>query len=414
MWTNDDATSGWGATTTPRDNGGWGTGNSEAHKDGGWGTGNSGGHKDSGGWGTSNSGGHGGWGTDNSGGPTASGAWGSTNANIAKISEEANSKHADAGGSKGWDQPTTSSFGSWTSLERGKQDSSDAHKDKRDGKTKDDIQMRDPSPPRKQDEPKPKSAQPILESPPKHPAESPAQTPLSPKYVSPLSAPSTKLSPDLKSLALEVARPKGIPMKIKGREGRKALYHSTIKSVTPYFLLRMLTYDTLFRHTKNAIISYIEHREAQTDLNRWKDTQMSSIYGHATQKTRKILDSERATFHRRLQDVEDTFQKEINALVNLPELPTTGNKRKSKVLTKEVIAEYTQELQDWFKDLELHKRLLMDGETEEGEIADEKEEGEVNDSEEENTGQRISELLRGAQWTWKGLTEGYWCYGNSI
>jgi len=71
------------------------------------------------------------------------------------------------------------------------------------------------------------------------------------------------------------------------------------------------------------------------------------------------------------------------------------------MLTKEVIAEYTQELQDWFKDLEIHKRLL----TEEGEIADEKEEGEVDDSDEENVEQRISELLRSGKWTWKKLTE---------
>ena len=153
------------------------------------------------------------------------------------------------------------------------------------------------------------------------------------------------------------------------------------------------------------MIAYIEQGEAQTDLNRWKDTQMSTIYGHATQKTRKILDSERSTFHRRLQDVEDTFQKEIIALVNLPELSNADNKRKSNVLTKEVIAEYTQELQDWFKDLEIHKRLLTEGSTEEGEIADEKEEGEVDDSDEENTEQRISELLRNGRWTWGKLTE---------
>ena len=174
----------------------------------------------------------------------------------------------------------------------------------------------------------------------------------------------------------------------------------------------------LHRHTKNAIIAFVEYREAQIDLNRWKDTQMSTIYGHATQKTRKILDCERTTFHRQLQDVEDAFQKEVNALVNLPEsLFTSHKKRMPDVLTKQVIAQYTQELQDWFKDLELHKRLLMEKkkaeDPEEGEIggdagediAEEKEEGEVIDREEGMTRQKLTELLQAGQFTWKELIE---------
>jgi archaellum component FlaC len=132
---------------------------------------------------------------------------------------------------------------------------------------------------------------------------------------------------------------------------------------------------------------------------------MSTIYGHGTQKTRKILDSERTNFHRRVQDGEDAFKKEINALVDLPEWSTT-NKRKGKVLTKEDIAAYTRELQDWFKDLEIHKRLLMEGEPEEGEMTEEREEGEVNDTDEESVELRISELLQTGKLTWKKLTEG--------
>lgn len=145
---------------------------------------------------------------------------------------------------------------------------------------------------------------------------------------------------------------------------------------------------------------------------------MSTIYGHATQKTRKILNCERATFHRRLQDVEDAFQKEINALVNLPEVLTTIHKKRNPdVLTKEIIAQYTQELQEWVTELELHKRLLMEKkkaeDPEEGEIAgdavddiaEEKEEGEVIDREEGMTRQKLTELLQAGQFTWKELIE---------
>lgn len=158
------------------------------------------------------------------------------------------------------------------------------------------------------------------------------------------------------------------------------------------------------------MISYIEYQEARADLGRWKDTQNSTIYGHATQKTRKILDSERTTFHRRLADVEDTFQQEINALINLPESLVTDKKGRSNVLTKEVVSQYTQELQDWFKDLELHRRLLVGKEEEEEELEDgeieDQEEGKINDSGEEDIGQKLSELLRSGQRTWKVLTEG--------
>jgi hypothetical protein len=50
--------------------------------------------------------------------------------------------------------------------------------------------------------------------------------------------------PDLKSSAIEVAKLKGPPMKIKGAEGRRALYQSIIKSVTAIFLFKMLTHCT--------------------------------------------------------------------------------------------------------------------------------------------------------------------------
>jgi hypothetical protein len=321
-------------------------------------------------------------------------------ADVRKSSGDANSNSANAKVQPAASKPE--------SLENGREKHSDAQKDKGADKKTDDIQMRDPSPPRKQDEPKRKAVQSVPPSPTTKPvSESPAQTPMSPKYAPPLSAVSTKFPSELKSLALEVARSKPVPMKIKGAKGREALYRNIIKSAMSYLSLDMLTYLALYRHEKNAANAYIDYREAQTGLKRWKDTQNSTIYGHATQETRKILDSERATIHRRLQDVEDTFQKAINALVNLPE--PLNSTRTPNVLTKELIAQYTQELQDWIKDLELHKRLLMEKkkeETEEGEIADEeKEDGEVNDSEEEMTGQRPSELLRTGQWAWKELTE---------
>lgn len=74
-----------------------------------------------------------------------------------------------------------------------------------------------------------------------------------------------------------------------------------------------------------------------------------------------------------------------------------------------MVAAYTQELQDWFTDLELHKRLLVEKaeeENEEGEVRNtlqlEMEEGEVME-EEEVSGLKPSDLRRQGKWTWKEL-----------
>ena len=257
-WATDDAMLGWGASSANGggNSDGWGAVNSRAvrqesnsnhdawdagSKNGGWGTSNSGANKDDrpksnpnpDGWGARSGGwGDGAPGTGNQGGSNDAwgaadnGGWGKANAGSNKgWGPTTDSSHANTQG-----QPTTSNFGSWGSLETGRENIRDAHKDKAEGKKTDDVQMRDPSPPRKQN---PKSKP--IPTPLQIVSGSPTQTPLSPKYTVPVSAVSAKFSSDLKSVALEVMKQKAVSVKVKGAEGRKALYKSIIKSVAAHF-----------------------------------------------------------------------------------------------------------------------------------------------------------------------------------
>lgn len=165
----------------------------------------------------------------------------------------------------------------------------------------------------------------------------------------------------------------------------------------------------------NAVLFHLEVHKLQDDLERWRRTQNSSIYGHSGQKTRKILDTERSGYNQQLQEAKIKFQHEINCLIDLPDFSDQQKAPKKSSLTKEVVAAYSQELQDWFKDLELHKRLLVEKteEENEGELHDtppaEIEEGEVIEGgvmEEENDPRpRPSDLRAQGKWTWRELKE---------
>ncbi len=162
----------------------------------------------------------------------------------------------------------------------------------------------------------------------------------------------------------------------------------------------------------NAVLFHLEVHKVQDDLERWRRTQNSSIYGHSGQKTRKILDTERSGYNQQLQEAKIKFHHEINLLIDLPDFSDQQKAPQKSALTKEVVAAYTQELQDWFKDLELHKRLLVEKteEENEGEVHDaspaEIEEGEVmEEEEEEEVPKQPSDLRAQGKWTWKELKE---------
>ena len=72
------------------------------------------------------------------------------------------------------------------------------------------------------------------------------------------------------------------------------------------------------------------------------------------------MDGHRAELNQRVQEARNRLARALTALVELPDFASRNRKTPGPILTKTTIAAYTQELRDWFSDLELHKRLLMD------------------------------------------------------
>ena len=118
------------------------------------------------------------------------------------------------------------------------------------------------------------------------------------------------------------------------------------------------------RHTSNVVVLQVELQRAQSDLARWKRTQESAQYERASPATRIILDQNRAMFNLRVQEAKRRLDRALTALVDLPDFASRNRKTAGPILTRETIAAYTAELRDWFSDLELHKRILLEKERE--------------------------------------------------
>lgn len=104
----------------------------------------------------------------------------------------------------------------------------------------------------------------------------------------------------------------------------------------------------------------VELQRAQRDHARWKRTQESSQYERASHATRVILDRLRAELNARVQEAKRRLDRALTTLVDLPDFASRNHKTPGPIMTKQTIAAYTAELRDWFSDLELHKRILME------------------------------------------------------
>lgn len=149
------------------------------------------------------------------------------------------------------------------------------------------------------------------------------------------------------------------------------------------------------RHTSTVAVLQVELQHAQHDLVRWKRTQESAQYERASPATRIILDRNRATFNLRVQEAKRRLDRALSIFIDLPDFASQSRKTPGIILTKETIAAYTAELKDWFSDLELHKRTLM--EKEEADLAASVEGASV---EAQLTAQQLVE--RG-KWTWNDI-----------
>ena len=113
----------------------------------------------------------------------------------------------------------------------------------------------------------------------------------------------------------------------------------------------------------------VELQRAQRDHARWKRTQESAQYERASPATRVILDHHRAKLNLRVQEAKRRLDKALIALIELPDFASRNRKSSGPpILTKETIAAYTDELKDWFLDIEQHKRILMEKAAAEAEL----------------------------------------------
>lgn len=72
------------------------------------------------------------------------------------------------------------------------------------------------------------------------------------------------------------------------------------------------------------------------------------------------MDHHRAKLNLRVQEAKRRLERALTSLIELPEFASRNRKTPGPILTKKTIAAYTAELRDWFTDLELNKRILME------------------------------------------------------
>lgn len=71
------------------------------------------------------------------------------------------------------------------------------------------------------------------------------------------------------------------------------------------------------------------------------------------------MDHHRVELNLRVQEAKRRLDRALAALVELPDF-ASQMKTPVPIITTQTIAAYTAELRDWFSDLELHKRILME------------------------------------------------------
>ncbi|KAF8971686.1 hypothetical protein BDZ97DRAFT_1784595 [Flammula alnicola] len=380
-----DASFGWNAVNSdPKATNGWGASSSSQgwsnSTTGGWGSGDAGWGSSDAGWGSSNSG----WGSGNA----TSSAWGGTDG-------------AWAGGND------------------------DKEKKEGKGKEKADIVMRDPfptvpPPPAPVDRPADKSTKkPDLSrlNPEARLARDrttsyspvPSSSSIS-KPPIPLPLPKRQQRPIMASLSTKGLSEAAV--KLLGEEKKLKLSESDAMTATSATSTKVYSgpkgraalFSEIVLYMQEVVVSEVVLLRAQADETRWKRTQESSLYSRATPRTRTILDAHRAQYGNKVIQARTSRNRALKHLLKLPDLAA-----KAKILgpaaTKDVIQAYTDELKEWFQDLELHKRILM--------VKQEAEEAKskasfaqaLADTQSSSPERTLGSLLQRDNWTWKELKE---------
>ncbi|KAJ3511347.1 hypothetical protein NLJ89_g4143 [Agrocybe chaxingu] len=170
----------------------------------------------------------------------------------------------------------------------------------------------------------------------------------------------------------------------RGSKGRAALHKEIVQKM------------------QNAVILQVQRQRAEDELERWKRTQISDPYKLCPPAARKLLDSARTKFTEKDARLQKRLLRSIQELADLPDL-AEKHPPLSMNLTKEVIASYTRELGEWFKDLQLHKRLLMEkAEERQAQLGEGDESPEDEPEDIRVTG---TELRARGRWSWSELNE---------
>ncbi|CAA7264803.1 unnamed protein product [Cyclocybe aegerita] len=165
---------------------------------------------------------------------------------------------------------------------------------------------------------------------------------------------------------------------------------------------RVALHKEIVQKMQNAVILQVQRQRAEDGLERWKRTQISDPYKLCPPGARKTLDSARTKFTEKDARLQKRLLRSIQELADLPDL-AEKHQPLSMNLTKEVIASYTRELGEWFKELQLHKRLVME-EAEERQ-AQPGEGEESPEDEPEDTRVTGTELCARGRWSWSELNE---------
>ncbi|KDR85696.1 hypothetical protein GALMADRAFT_132359 [Galerina marginata CBS 339.88] len=361
----------------------------------------------SGGWSTSGnewtSSGGGGWDSTGGGGwdSTGGSGWQSSGDGEAASSGAAGGSGGSAPSADSWTAGTTSSgaTGGWatsdsatTAFGVGNDNARDKNSEDK-GKQKADVTMRDPSPPPRpiplpaprgvrRESQSTKSDQTPLQTDGKHSGQSLSKSPIATPSITKPTAPAplprikpkTSLPPppNLKKMALELSASKAAqetgniymhdisdtqspappdPKNYTGPMGRVALYTDNLKLL------------------QDLVVSHVLLDRAQQADVRWKRTQNSEIYAHATPLTRDFLDRHRTEYTKKVQDAKKRQGRALKALISLPDF-ATKTKNVNPKFTKEVVKKYTEELRDWLNDLQMHKRLLVERDAEDAKHRD--------------------------------------------
>jgi hypothetical protein len=107
-------------------------------------------------------------------------------------------------------------------------------------------------------------------------------------------------------------------------------------------------------------IAEVVYQRAVKVNDQQRAMQKANVYLNATTLTRKILEETRVQWATKLASLKSKRDEKLAVLLTLPDLSAKlSTKIAGPMETKEAIMGYSQELQSWMEEIELHKRLLL-------------------------------------------------------